>query len=406
MRYLIQKTTFTKLFSKSVSFLYSMMAFGFLFIVVGLPSSFAQTFSELEGTGLPGVFQSSAAWGDYDNDGDLDILLTGRSGSGRMSTIYTNDGDGTFTELEGVGLPGVSSSSAAWGDYDNDGDLDILLTGYTGSGRMSAIYTNDGDGTFTELEEVALPGVSSSSATWGDYDNDGDLDILLAGYTGSGNISTIYTNDGDGTFTELTGAGLTDITAAKVAWGDYDNDSDLDILLTGDTGSGRISTIYTNDGGGNFSELKGAGLTGVSGSAAWGDYDNDGDLDILMAGTPGHGRISKIYTNDGDGTFTELEGAGLTGVSESSADWGDYDNDGDLDILLTGNLVPGLISTIYTNTIYTNNASTANTVPQEPTNLTAIPNNDEGSVAFNWDAATDAAGSFAGLVLCQVFWKR
>ena len=397
MRYLIQKTTFTKLFSKSVSFLYSMMAFGFLFIVVGLPSSFAQTFSELEGTGLPGVFQSSAAWGDYDNDGDLDILLTGRSGSGRMSTIYTNDGDGTFTELEGVGLPGVSSSSAAWGDYDNDGDLDILLTGYTGSGRMSAIYTNDGDGTFTELEEVALPGVSSSSATWGDYDNDGDLDILLAGYTGSGNISTIYTNDGDGTFTELTGAGLTDITAAKVAWGDYDNDSDLDILLTGDTGSGRISTIYTNDGGGNFSELKGAGLTGVSGSAAWGDYDNDGDLDILMAGTPGHGRISKIYTNDGDGTFTELEGAGLTGVSESSADWGDYDNDGDLDILLTGNLVPGLISTIYTNTIYTNNASTANTVPQEPTNLTAIPNNDEGSVAFNWDAATDAETPSAGL---------
>ena len=80
----------------------------------------------------------------------------------------------------------------------------------------------------------------AGTTAWGDYDNDGDLDILLAGYTGSGNISTIYTNDGDGTFTELTGAGLTDITAAKVAWGDYDNDSDLDILLTGDTGSGRI----------------------------------------------------------------------------------------------------------------------------------------------------------------------
>ncbi|MBC8427629.1 VCBS repeat-containing protein, partial [bacterium] len=189
---------------------------------------------------LTGVIGSSVAWGDYDNDGDLDILLTGWTGS-RISRIYRNDGNDTFANA--VSLTGVNNSSVAWGDYDNDGDLDILLTGWTGSTEISRIYRNDGNDIFTNVESPT--GVNNSSVAWGDYDNDGDLDILLTGWTGSGRISRIYRNDGNDTFTDC--ISLTGVSESSVAWGDYDNDGDLDILLTGWTGSSSISRIYRNN---------------------------------------------------------------------------------------------------------------------------------------------------------------
>ena len=97
---------------------------------------------------------SSVAWGDYDKDGDLDILLTGDG----MSKIYRNDGSNTFTEQTGIILQGVSQSSAAWGDYDNDGYLDILLTGNGPAGPVSKIYRNNGNNTFTEQTGIVLQG--------------------------------------------------------------------------------------------------------------------------------------------------------------------------------------------------------------------------------------------------------
>ncbi|MCP4712192.1 MAG: hypothetical protein GY869_26515, partial [Planctomycetes bacterium] len=149
---------------------------------------------EDSGIDLPGVRYSSAAWGDYDNDGHLDILLTGRdSGNDRVSKIYRNTG-GDF-EDSGIDLPGVYYSSVAWGDYDNDGDLDILLTGEhydSGYQRISKIYRNTGPG--FEDSGIDLPGVRYSSAAWGDYDNDGHLDILLTGWSDNGKISKIYVN--------------------------------------------------------------------------------------------------------------------------------------------------------------------------------------------------------------------
>jgi len=149
------------------------------------------------GAGLTGVQWGSTAWGDYDNDGDLDILLTGDSSSGRVNYVYRNDGSGSFTELD-VGLTDVRDSSIAWGDYDNDGDLDILLTGDSSSGNVSRVYRNDGGGSFTDVS-AGLKNVQRGSVAWGDYDNDGDLDILL---TGGGN-SKVYRNDGSDTFTDI-----------------------------------------------------------------------------------------------------------------------------------------------------------------------------------------------------------
>ncbi|HSH05289.1 MAG TPA: FG-GAP-like repeat-containing protein [Anaerolineae bacterium] len=301
------------------------------------------TFNET-GAGLPGIESGTAAWADYDNDGHLDILLTGLSDSGEITHIYHNNGDDTFTNINAA-LPGVTASTADWGDYDNDGDLDIILTGSTISGEITHIYRNNGDNTFTNIN-ATLPGVTASTADWGDYDNDGDLDILLAGSTISGEITHIYRNNGDDTFTNIN-ATLPGVTAGTAAWGDYDNDGDLDIILTGLTISGEITHIYRNNANDTFTNIN-AGLPGVSDSSvAWGDYNNDGHLDILLTGSEG-GRISIIYRNNGDDTFTDIN-ANLAAMQSGSVTWGDYDNDGDLDILLAGQTNSNRASHIYRN---------------------------------------------------------
>jgi uncharacterized repeat protein (TIGR01451 family) len=292
--------------------------------------------------GLTEVRAGGVAWGDYDNDGDLDILLSGDDGSSWVSQVYRNDG-GNFIDIS-AGLTGVYWGSVAWGDYDNDGDLDILLTGEDNSfNPVSQVYRND-DGNFTDIS-AGLTGVYLSSAAWGDYDNDGDLDILLSGDTDPGRVSQVYRND-DGSFTDISAA-LTGVRYSSVAWGDYDNDADLDILLSGlDNSANRVSQVCRNDGG-SFTDIS-AGLIGVYwGSVAWGDYDNDGDLDILLVGRNGSGRVSQVYRNDG-GNFIDIS-AGLTGVYQSSVAWGDYDNDGDLDILLSGSNGSSGVSHLWRN---------------------------------------------------------
>jgi hypothetical protein len=347
----------------------------------GADTAFTLAFNDLAADLAPGVNLSSAAWGDYDNDGRLDILLTGQdyNNTGKpVAQVWRNTGSGF--SLMFSNLTGVTESSVAWGDYDNDGRLDILLTGYDANMiPVAQVWRNTGSG-FTNIN-AGLPGVGDSSVAWGDYDNDGRLDILLSGFgPGANFITQVWRNTGSG-FTNIN-AGLPGVIYSSVAWGDYDNDGRLDILLSGEISTGeQITQVWRNTGSG-FTNIN-AGLPGVShGSVAWGDYDNDGRLDILVTGYSSTGSVAQVWRNTGSG-FTNIN-AGLPAVAGSSAAWGDYDNDGRLDILLTGNLVsaPYLTSQVWRNTGsgFTNDLNTA------------LPGVQYGSVAwgdFNNDGRLD-----------------
>jgi hypothetical protein len=411
------------------------------------PMGSPPTFTEMSGLGLTGVWAGSLAWGDADNDGDLDLAVAGRdAGFGTITKVYRNNGAGGFSEFPGPSMTGVWSCSLAWGDADNDGDLDLAVAGDTAVGtsvRITKVYSNDGVGQFTET--ASLTGVSGCSLAWGDADNDGDLDLAVAGSTDSGRITTVYENDGAGGFSEFPGPSMMGVNVCSIAWGDYDNDGDLDLAVAGATDSGYTSTVYANDGAGGFAESSGPSLTGVAYcSLAWGDADNDGDLDLAVAGWTGSSYITRAYENDGAGglllslilagvrdcsvawgdadndgdldlaiaghclgsgdiatvyenngvwSFAEFTTVNLTGVRNCSLAWGDCDNDGNLDLAITGGLWDG--AEVLVTKIYQNNGPLPNVLPTAPTGTEVLTGG--GEAMFLWDEAADAETPAAGL---------
>ena len=283
--------------------------------------------------GLPQVRYGSLAWGDYDSDGDLDLVVAGELYGNDVARIYRNDGEGVFVD-SGAGLVGVRQAAVAWGDYDGDGDLDLAVSGitwvsYRGFVAVSKVHRND-SGSFTDVG-APLFGLRLGSIAWADFDNDGDLDLLITGATYEEPLyalTILYRNDA-GSFRDVY-TGLPGVFSSSIAWGDYDNDGDLDLAMCGTPGAGMFTGIYRNDGGGIFTDIQ-AGLTAVaSGSLAWGDYDHDGDLDLAVCGNG----TAQVYRND-SGSFIDIH-AELPGASVSSLAWGDYDGDGDLDLALSG----------------------------------------------------------------------
>lgn len=309
----------------------------------------------------------SAACGDYNNDGLIDIALAIYP----QVRLFKNTGGGTFAEQSGALPVTGQDGSLDWGDYNNDGYLDILITGSSSvDGRFSKIFKNNGDNTFTEQQSVSLEGLAYGSAKWIDYDNDTFLDLIIAGGTNDASYKTkIYRNTGNNSFTEQTGIAISGTSNSTIDWGDFDNDGDPDLIITGFNLFTPITKIYRNEGNNSFTDLPSTGLPAVNnGSAKWGDYDADGDLDILLTGYTGFysTHVTKIFRNNGDGTFTEDLSCIFPGVGVSSGNWGDYDKDGDLDIMLTGNTADASILKIYRNDLGLINLS-----PSAPTGLTS-----------------------------------
>ena len=369
---------------KSLNYIMTRFLFTILFLLPGILSA---QFSD-SGINFQPVFRGDSFksdrhfnWADFDNDGDLDLLLTGNvSSSTIIAKIYRNENAGqSFTDLGNLGLPNIERGSVDWGDYDNDGDLDVLLMGQaSNNSRISRIYRNNGNDTFSYISKANLLGLSQGSCQWGDYDNDGDLDILIGGVDGNVDEQTrIYRNDGDGAFVAI-GAGLVGISEGSVAWGDSDSDGDLDALVVGN----REFRLYVNNGNDSFSSSTIDASPDPEGcAAAWGDYDNDGDLDILISGLLSSSPGTRIYRNNGGNSFSNIN-ASLPAAEISAVAWADYDNDSDLDFLVTGRNGGANVTKLYRN-----NASTANTPPSVPPQLSPMVNGH--SVLLSWSDGTD-----------------
>ncbi|GAB4420851.1 MAG: hypothetical protein OHK0039_34980 [Bacteroidia bacterium] len=276
----------------------------------------------------------SGTWGDYDNDGDPDLFVA-RAGS--PSQLFVNNG-GTFMPVNKGAIAEYTGScfNAAWIDYDRDGHLDLLLTDYI-SNRPNALFHNAGDGTFTRVNsDLVLPGAYYSlGATWCDYDDDGYPDLFVPNDNGQNN--SLFRNNGNGTFASLDEGDIVRDSSSSVggSWGDYDNDGDFDLFVT-TTGRAR-NLLYRNDGGGVMTRVTDGAIAndiGDSQGSVWGDFDNDGDLDLFVTNSGDQSHF--LYFNQGDGSFsrdtdepiTEMESFVL-GVAAA-----DIENDGDLDLFI------------------------------------------------------------------------
>jgi len=290
-----------------------------------------------------GLELSSIAFADVDGDNDQDLLVTGtNSPSLKVSTLYLNDGAGNFSEMSGTPFEGVDNSTVDFADVDGDNDLDVLITGSLDffSNKISKLYTNDGEGNFAEVMNTPFDPISNGAVAFIDVDGDNDLDLLMTGSDESSmRLTKLYTNDGIGNFTQNMGTPFDNVSNSSIAFADVDGDNDQDVLIAGgDSFGGRLTKLYSNDGSGNFTEMLGTPFDNVHfSSIAFTDVDSDTDFDLIITGrTIGSSKIAKLYLNDGAGNFTEVSGNSLEGVADGSVAFADVDGDNDQDIVISG----------------------------------------------------------------------
>jgi hypothetical protein len=265
------------------------------------------------------AFNVGGFWDDYNNDGNYDLYVSGNN------RLYKNQGG----ILNNSQLTFSSSGTGAWGDYDNDGDDDLFLTDYlNGSGSPPLLYENGGNGTFQPASAMIQPDGRINNAVWTDYNNDGFLDLYIS-YFDLG-YGKLYRNNRNKTFSFVF---KFDNAIGYASFADYDNDGDDDLIVMGAGLTAvykKTDSVFTRDLVSTLAQTI-ENCRGVS----WADFDNDGDIDLFVPVFLSNGQ-SKIYINSGSGMFTSNSTffSNVDGAAFGSA-WADYDNDGFQDIFIS-----------------------------------------------------------------------
>ena len=315
--------------------------------------------------GLDVISQAgSSVMEDFDADGDFDLMASSW-GLRDQLRYFRNNGDGTFDDatieagLEGI----VNGLNLVQADYDNDGfaDVFVLRGAWINRPYSDSLLRSNGDGSFTDVTEAAglLAGGPTQTAAWGDYDNDGHVDLFVGNESQAGTRfpCQLFRNNGDGTFTDrafLAGVGVVGFVKA-VAWGDYDNDGRLDLYLSR---LGEPNLLFHNEGPSADGRWSFRDVTATAGVEQprfsfpmwFFDYDNDGWLDLFVSGRTAtlddiaaehlgqnhSAEHPRLYRNQGDGTFADVtDAAGLgTILFAMGSNYGDLDNDGFLDLYI------------------------------------------------------------------------
>lgn len=277
-------------------------------------------------------------WADFDNDGDLDLFVGFKADA--PNRLYRNDG-GTFTDVAldlGLADP-TDTRAAAWGDFDADGHLDLYVGFTRKSGRRNKLYRNDGNGQrFTDVShELGLDVIGETrQVSWVDFDNDGRVDLFVA-FRDAPNM--LFHNEGDRFVDVAKDMGVDDPRKTVGAvWFDMNDDGRLDLFVANQDGT--LNGLFRNDGLRFVDVAHELGMDAAGRPSHFGsngpsvvDYDNDGWMDLFVAG---YGR-NFLYHNDGAGRFTEVSAAmGVNGGERATpSSWGDYDNDGQVDLYVS-----------------------------------------------------------------------
>jgi tetratricopeptide (TPR) repeat protein len=361
---------------------------------------------------------ASAAAVDYDRDGHIDLYLTS-SRLGQPNRLFRNRGDGTFVDVaETAGVARANqehgvSMDAVWGDYDNDGHLDLYVVKW----GWNILYRANGDGTFNDVTEAAGVGDrgNGNAAIWLDYNDDSYLDLYIGNYFRNVNLwdlkdarqmhedfetardagaNVLYRNNRDGTFTNVAAElGVNDTGwTLDVGAADYDNDGDQDLVLANDFGQDRV---FRTNADGTFSNVTDQAIgwdTHKGMNVDFGDYNNDGWLDLYITNIWTKEYVkegNQLYRNMGDTTFSDVSFE--AGVYDGGWCWAgrfwDYDNDGDLDIMIANGYISGDRSHEY----FTDLAKTVTRPGFDPVD------------ARNWPAMGDS--TFAGYEPTRV-WRN
>ncbi|MDN3725457.1 FG-GAP-like repeat-containing protein [Aequorivita sp. SDUM287046] len=304
-----------------------------------------------------------ASFADVDNDGDLDAVVVtyGRNGVGKKNYFYRNNGDGTFEyeATNAIGIPLTYSEMVNWIDLNNDQFLDAYITNSIISTR-NLYFENQGDGSFEPVAGLSITSetLASRSINWIDYDGDGDSDLFVTNENNANN--SLFRNDGPNNFTQINNLSITQNgkNSAGSSWADVDNDGDFDVFVA--NWNGQNNQLFLNENG-NFVEQTNSAIAAEIGSSfgsAFADVDNDGDLDLLVCNAYFAGQeTNSLFINDGSGNFSKDTSSSLANHLGNTfgCAFGDFNNDGWLDVILANTLDENQSNSLFKNTGSGNN---------------------------------------------------